>query len=185
MSLFVAVDPSPAALASLAAVVSSLRERPAGLRWVPPQRWHLTVAFYGEVVDRRLGELTEWLGRAADRSPAGTVELAGAGTFPPTAGRARVLWAGLAGDLPALTRLAAAAAAAGRRTGIAVADRPWRPHLTLARAGAAPVDCGDLVGALAGYRGPPWAAPELRLVRSSLGPPSRYETLARWPLHPT
>ncbi|MGH8869144.1 MAG: 2'-5' RNA ligase family protein, partial [Actinomycetes bacterium] len=84
-----------------------------------------------------------------------------------------------------LRRLAATTAAAARRTGLDVDHRPYRPHLTIARA-RQPVDVGPLLDRLSDHRGPAWTAGSLHLVRSRLAAHadrgSVYETVASWPL---
>jgi RNA 2',3'-cyclic 3'-phosphodiesterase len=176
MRLFVAVDPPAGALVHLDEAVAPVRQDRPDLRWAPPARWHLTLAFLGEVEERHLPELTTRLARSCARHPVAELALAGAGRFD-----GRVLWAGVAGEVPALSRLAAAVAAAARRSGIAVEERRFRPHVTLARS-REPVDLRPAVAALAGYAGSPWQADRVRLVRSVLGPAPRHEELASWPL---
>jgi RNA 2',3'-cyclic 3'-phosphodiesterase len=177
--LFVAVYPPPAAVESLAAAFPPL---PPPWRVVPVPQWHLTLAFLGEVSESRIAELEQRLGRAAARSDPLRLGLAGAGAFP-SARRARVLWAGVTGDRDGLVRLAERASAAARRVGVAIEDRRYRPHLTLARArvprGA---DATDVVVGLAGYAGPDWPGGELVLVRSVLGSVVRHERITGWAL---
>lgn len=83
-----------------------------------------------------------------------------------------------------LAPLAASVAAAARRAGAPPPDegRRYRPHLTLARC-REPADVTAVTAALADFRGRPWMATEIRLVRSNLGGQTpRYEDLGRWPL---
>lgn len=178
MRLFVALTPSPAAIDHLAAAVAGVRARgaPVDLRWVAPDRWHLTLCFLGEVADARVPELRGRLARRAARATPMTLRFARVGRFG-----GRLLWCGLAGDLDQLGALASATAAAARRTGLEVEDRRYRPHLTLARA-RGPVDLRGLVDVLAGYDGPLWTADTLHLVRSRLGPDPSYDDVASWPL---
>lgn len=197
MRLFVAVDPPPTALAALRAGLAQARTAteatPAqrtddpiagpSLRWVDPALWHLTLAFFAEVGDSRLTELSARLARAAGRHRPVSLRLAGAGCFPSRRSRATVLWSGVAGDREPLTRLAASLTAAGRRVGAKVDARTYRPHLTLARS-RTPVDLGPVVSALAGHHGPSWTATQVHLVRSWLGPRPRHERLAAFPLGP-
>jgi 2'-5' RNA ligase len=88
----------------------------------------------------------------------------------------------------ALRRLAEAAEAAGRRMGLQKEERRFHAHLTVARAARGPVDLRPYAAALAGYRGEPWTARELALVRSNLpergvpGEQPRYEQVTAWPL---
>ena len=175
MRLFVAVAPPAAALADLDQVIGARDEQ---LRWVPPEQWHLTLVFCGEVAERHVGELTERLNRVGGRTAPFTLRLAGAGTFPKQAARARVLWAGLDGDVTSLSWLAERCVAAARRTGIDVEDRPYRPHLTLARARSDSVDARDAMSRLSSYDGKPWTVSSIRLVHSTLGAKVRHETLA-------
>ncbi|MFC1435200.1 RNA 2',3'-cyclic phosphodiesterase [Streptacidiphilus sp. N1-3] len=192
MRLFAAVVPPPAAIGELAAAVTSLQALPqaAPLRWTAESTWHLTLAFLGQVDAADLDALGGRLAEAAatvDRTS--RLRLAGGGRFGE-----RALWAGVQGDTHALGRLAEEVAAAARATGIAVDERPFRAHLTLARSGAsraggpapAGTDLAPLVAALADFSGTAWPAAELLLMRSHLGVgPAHYETVGKWPLGAT
>lgn len=180
MRLFAAVVPPASVLAHLEDAVAAVPDD-ADLRWTATEARHLTLAFYGEVPDETVSDLEERLERAARRSSALELRLAGAGRFD-----GRVLWMGCAGDVERLRRLAQAAAAAGRRAGVPTHERrPFRPHVTLARC-RRPVDLRPQVAVLAAYEGPAWSAETLSLVRSHLGAGDggrpRYETLAGWQL---
>ena len=182
MRLFVAVPPPAEQLRALDA---ALGVRDESLRWVPPEQWHLTLVFCGEVSPTVVPELTERLARGAARTPRFELNLAAAGSFPRQAARARVLWVGLGGELETLTRLAERCSAAARRSGIGVEDRPFRPHLTVARCGR-PTEVTAWVRLLDGYRGPTWQADRLTLVASHLGEGPRrrprYEDVGSFPL---
>jgi RNA 2',3'-cyclic 3'-phosphodiesterase len=178
MRLFVAVTPPPDAVAQLWSAAAGVRAAQPGLRWTAPEQWHLTLAFLGEVDDGPRQDLTERLGRAAARHGPMTLALRGAGRFGD-----RVLWTRVDGDVERLRGLAASVRAAARRARVPVEDRPYRPHLTLARSRGA-ADLRPAVDALAGYAGTPWAASELHLVRSYLGAGpgggARHEVLVSW-----
>jgi 2'-5' RNA ligase len=180
MRLFVALVPPADALAELAAAVEALGVTP-GVRWTRPEQWHVTLAFLAEVDDRARAALAERLGRVAHRHPPPTLALSGGGRF----GR-QVLWTRVDGDRQALRRLADSVRAAARRSGLPTDPRPFRPHLTLARAGNPAPDLAPIAAALRGFAGRPWSAPDLLLVRSVLGAgpggTARHETMARWPL---
>lgn len=179
MRLFVAIVLPPEQVQALDELIA---ERDPQLRWVPLTQWHLTLVFCGEVGEASVPELSERLARAAARTPRFVVNLAGAGSFPKQASRARVLWVGLGGELSTMTRLAERCAAAARRTGIEVEDRPYRPHLTLARARRDTVDVRSHLQRLSSYAGEPWRVDAIRLVHSTLGAQVRHETLAEFPL---
>ncbi|MEU3794713.1 RNA 2',3'-cyclic phosphodiesterase [Streptomyces fructofermentans] len=185
MRLFAAVLPPPEAAAELASAAEALRELPGAgdLRWTGRPGWHFTMAFYGEVPDEAVPDLSARLERAARRTGPFPLALRGGGRFGD-----RALWVGAAGDVHALRLLAGRAEAAGRRAGLPGEDRHrYRPHLTLAR-GRAAADLAPYVASLDGFTGRTWTVAELSLVLSRLprsgvpGEQPRYETLARWPL---
>lgn len=182
MRLFAAVDPPAEEKARLLDWLASAQLDSTALRLTPSDQWHLTIAFYGETPAALVVELTERLGRAAGRSPAMSLQLAGTGSFPADPARARVLWVGVDGDTVELAHLADRAAAAGRRIGLEMEKRRYRPHLTIARPRQGLADLTDTLAALPPYRGEPWRATTVRLVRSHLGPPVRHETVDELPL---
>jgi 2'-5' RNA ligase len=147
------------------------RQAGPALRWVDPDQWHVTLAFYGEVPDDRVPALVEHLSRRARRVAPLALHLSGSGSFGPPS-RPRVLWLGVAGDddeaAHALTRLAGSARAAGRKVGLEVPDRASTAHVTLARA-RHPADLGPVHEALAVLPPLCWTAPAVHLVRSDLG----------------
>ncbi|AUH45047.1 RNA 2',3'-cyclic phosphodiesterase [Streptomyces sp. CMB-StM0423] len=199
MKLFAAVIPPAEVLGELAEAVARLRRLPGAgrLRWVPPEGWHLTVAFYGQVPAGSVAELEERLARAARRRGPVGLRLAGGGRFSDT-----VLWAGAAGDVEELGRLAASTAAAGHRTaGVPLAaqqgggggprrpERRYRPHLTLARQRhRAGTDLTPFTYALRDFTTPRRDLTTLTLIRSHPPPPGHpgaqphYEPVATWPL---
>lgn len=180
MRLFVALIPPAEVVAELRAATEALRvELGPALRWTRPEQWHLTLAFLAEVDDPTRTELADRLGRAAARAAPLTLSIGAGGRFGD-----RVLWARVRGDTERLRRLAGSVRAAARRSGLPVEDRPYRPHLTLAR--SVGTDLRPAVARLAGFEGTPWTASRLHLVRSRLGAgPGRtplYQPIEHWPL---
>lgn len=185
MRLFVAVTPPPAALAELDAAVAGLRAEWPGLRWAGQDRWHVTLAFLGEVAEERLDDLGRRLERAAARHHWLRLHVGRGGAFP-SAAKARVLCAHIDGDQQALydlRQLAASVAAAARRAGAPPPDegRRYRPHLTLARS-KHPANLSPVVAVLSGFRGTAWDASRIELILSRTGPQPSYQTIGNWPL---
>ena len=187
MRLFLALVPPPEAVEDLDAFLD-VRRAAGPFRWAGPEQLHLTLAFLGDVPERRLDELLERLARAAARRTPFDATIAGGGAFP-HASRARVIWAGLecASEEAAveLDRLAAGARAAASKSGIEVDGARFRPHITVARLGA-PAEVSNWVRLLGAYRGPSWTAASITLVESHLGQGPRgrprYDVLAELPL---
>ena len=161
MRLFVALRPPPEAVADLQ---GRLPQWPS-----PPQRWHVTLAFLGEVAE--VGPVDAALAVALAGAPAAELVLAGSGTFGPGP-----VWVGVDGDLDGLHELAARVAAAVRQAGVPLESRRFRPHLTVGRRGRPDP------ARLTGYRGPAWTAREVELVRSDLGSTVTHTVLQRYPL---
>ncbi|MEU8409408.1 RNA 2',3'-cyclic phosphodiesterase [Micromonospora sp. NPDC048842] len=192
MRLFVAVRPSVEAVNHLAAQVARLRVAAAAaagvsVRLADPADLHLTVAFLGAVESARLVEVDSALGLAVERFRNGRdavprLSLGGGGRFG--RGRSTVLWVDLRGEVEALHVLAGLIRYRLSYGRLPYDERPFRPHLTVARPGDRmdPADVeADRVG-LDGYEGPSWPASELLLVRSHLGGRPRYERIAAWSL---
>ena len=136
--LFVAVPLPDDAVTEVRQVVERVQRAglPAGardVRWVRLDGLHLTLRFLGPTPDA-LVEPTAEAVRAVAAAITGPidVEFGGAGAFP-AVGRPRALWLGISGGADALAALAAAVEEALAGIGWTPVDRPFRPHLTLAR----------------------------------------------------
>src|SRR4051794_16848653 len=98
MRLFAAVWPPDHVLDHLDLALASVRGEPSGLssavRWSAREAWHLTVAFYGDLPDGVVPDLTTDLAELAAGIAPYELALHGAGVFSH-----RTLWVGVAGDL--------------------------------------------------------------------------------------
>ncbi|CAM5654485.1 RNA 2',3'-cyclic phosphodiesterase [Streptomyces aurantiogriseus] len=186
MRLFAAVVPPEDVTRELGAEIAALRKLPGaeGLRWTGRPGWHFTLAFYGEVDEEVVPELSARLERAAHRSAPFELALSGGGQF----GHGRALWVGASGEVAALRLLADRTEAAARKAGLDMGEhRRYKAHLTVARSRDA-VDVRPYVEALDAFAGRTWTVDELVLVRSNLpksgvpGEQPRYEAVARWAL---
>ena len=126
--LFVAIDFPETVNRRLAGLAGGVR----GARWLPPEQFHLTLRFIGEVEGGALADIAEAL--SAIRAAPFTVRLAGVGHFP-RRGQPRVLWAGVEDGPrhPGLAGLNAKIEARLRRLGLEPERRNFAPHVTLAR----------------------------------------------------
>lgn len=133
LRLFVALDLGPAVSAGVARAIASARLAAPQAKWVVPDGAHLTLAFLGAVEEAHVPAITAALAQAtAGRGPL-ALSVGGAGTFGKAA-YPRVVWLGVTGEVRALASLQRAVAAALAPLGFPQEDRPFHPHLTLARA---------------------------------------------------
>lgn len=188
LRLFAALVPPVAALDHLDDFLEPRRAADPELRWAALPHWHLTLAFAAEVPEYLLDDVTERLAAAASRRRLGPLAIAQGGAFPDP-DRARVLWAGLAHDVPSESH-ELAALARGCRTAFATAGaqvdgQRFRAHLTLARL-RHPANVTRWVRVLQVYAGPRWTPEAVSLIASHLGEgprrTPRYEILASCPL---
>jgi 2'-5' RNA ligase len=154
------------------------------VRLIPRDRWHLTLAFLGEVDPDRVPDAQDALGKAVAGWQAGgpRLRLAGGGRFG--RGRFTIVWTGVAGEVAAVTDLSKAVRRQLKRARLPFDPKPFRPHLTLARPSGrlSPTEVAADLATLHGYQGPPWTVDELRLVRSHLGPNPVYEPVTAFGL---
>ncbi len=119
--LFVGIDLPAEVKSSLARLSTGM----AQVRWVEPERLHLTLRFIGMVDDGLANDIAAALQRIEASSFALT--LAGVGHF-----REHTLWVGVERN-PALISLQAGIERAMRGVGLPADPRPYAPHVKLAR----------------------------------------------------
>jgi 2'-5' RNA ligase len=128
---FVALEIPADARQRIAAVMDALRPRLRGVRWLRPERVHLTLRFLGEATDAQVEAMAGSLAEAAARCTAARVEVGGLGMFPER-GSPKVLW--LDSALPAsMLALQCACEEAAVGCGFAPENKAFRPHITLGR----------------------------------------------------
>lgn len=123
--LFVAIDLPEQIKRTLARFSSEI----PSARWVGSEELHLTMRFIGEVDQETFSSIKTVL--AGVKFPAFPLSICGVGHFPP--GRhPRVLWVGL-GPCDPLIQLQQEIEIALLDAGITADERPFSPHITLAR----------------------------------------------------
>jgi RNA 2',3'-cyclic 3'-phosphodiesterase len=135
MRIFIALDIPEEIRTALSKYMERARSLVPEARWARVEGLHVTLKFVGEVSDARLAEMKTAL--TSVKTEPFDVRFTGAGFFP-NANAARVFWAGVEGA-DALPRLASAVDAALARLGFAKEEKPYHPHLTLARASNHPL----------------------------------------------
>jgi len=167
--VFFALWPDDAVRAALAALAGEVA-RETGGRPPAQSNVHLTLAFLGEQPARRVDALLDLASSLGGTRFA--LSLDEIGCFR----RSGVAWLGASAPQPDLLALQMDLALALRHDGFPVDERPYTPHLTLARRIRAPIH-RNLTKPIV------WAVSSFALVASELGGKApTYRTLADWPL---
>ena len=175
LRLFVAVTLPADAREAIARVIQGLRAADlTGVRLVDPDGVHLTLKFLGNVDSSRVPALTGALDAVGEGAAPFALHLRGVGVFPDRRSP-RVLWAGVSGDTEVLAALARRVDDACANVGFAREQRPFSPHLTLARLrDRASADerqrAGTLLADIGPAPGESFAVEAFHLIRSTLTP---------------
>lgn len=180
MRLFLALPVSPQVGDQLAALVKRLQRADDDLRWMPPEAWHVTLQFLGNTAPEQSECLLSRLSITTVDPVA--VHLGEVGFFE----RAGIFHVAVQ-RTPELLLLQQRVLVATSKCGFIAEDRPYSPHITLARnRGRGPGIRKLKARGIGGPRFSPFTAEEFLLYESfpsSTG--SRYEVRARFPLGST
>ena len=127
MRLFIGIPLAANVNDALEKLVRSLRCDGDGLRWSSLESWHITLQFLGETSEERYRCVEARLKDV--RSPEVPIRLEGTGFFE----RAGVFFAGVSVSAEML-ELEKRVLTATAQCGFVAEDRPFHPHVTLARA---------------------------------------------------
>ena len=131
---FIAIDLPQEVKEYLGQLTHDLAKQAPGhaVRWVKPERMHLTFRFLGETEETLIPNLGRALDEVVAQQRPFMLFLDGFGCFP-NCKRPRVLWAGIGGDMGAAEQLKKAIDQALIPFGWQAETRPFRPHLTVGR----------------------------------------------------
>lgn len=181
--VFVSVGLSAEARETLVDAMERIRsEIPDGIQWARPDGMHLTLKFLGNIPSANVSPLLGCVGELASDNRGFGLKLTGLGMFP-NRRKPRVLWAGVGGDMGALSSLQQAAEAAINALGYPPEQRPFRPHITLGRPrrSASDPQLARIGAVVSGLTPPPpvdWQVDCVDVMRSELHPSgARYTVL--------
>jgi 2'-5' RNA ligase len=129
---FIAIIPPTTLQQTMAEIRQVFQRLSLPWRWVPPDHIHLTLRFLGNVPDESVPSLLQAIEQASQGQIAFPLRARVLGCFPRPA-RPRVLWVGLEDPSQTLRRLNERLIAALTPLGFPPEERPFHPHLTLAR----------------------------------------------------
>ena len=132
MRVFIAI-PLPVDLkAKLAALQQEFRRLPLEAAWVRDAGFHITLKFLGEVDSAQIGPIFSCMTEAVQQYHPFSLALHGVGVFPHESSP-RVLWVGIQDETGLLSQIQQTLEAGLVQIGYPSEDRPFAPHLTLAR----------------------------------------------------
>lgn len=150
---FIAISVSEEIYGRLDEIITDLKERlpDAPLRWVPPKNIHLTIKFLGNVSESNMVVLKDTLQREISSHPSFEISVGRFGAFP-SVNRPRVLWVGMEAPKQLFT-IQVGIENLTARLGYPKEDRPFSPHLTLARVArnASPQEVRSISQTISGY----------------------------------
>jgi RNA 2',3'-cyclic 3'-phosphodiesterase len=179
---FLALDPPEEILREIGRIQGRLQKLIGGeIRWIRPEAIHLTLKFFGDISENDVASIAVVVEKAAVGAAPFTLSIGGAGVFPDQR-RPRVLWLGMTGDVPRLLSFQRELEGELGMIGFPEEERPFRPHLTLARI-KSPRGLTGLEKALEkgeGYAAGQFTASGIGLIRSELTPRGGIYTKLKW-----
>lgn len=159
-----------------------LQERLRFKRWVHPADLHITIKYLGETDFKTANRVKERLRYTAKLQKPFTLSIGGLSTFGnPTS--PRILWAGIHGEIDVLHQVFEQVEKEMVAIGFRPEDRPYNPHLTLARSflGGSLNKEEIVLAAQPKEEVLKWEVRELVLYQSHLGRTPMYQPLAIFP----
>ena len=144
---FLAIDLPSALHSAIGQNLRTVKRALPGLSWSKTENLHVNLKFLGETTESHVDQIRRAVEPAVSGVSPFVIELKGFGVFPDHRSP-RVLWVGLGGDLGGLSMLAECVEHAVVPLGFPQEDRPFRPHLTVARVKKDHREVGHVLGTL-------------------------------------
>ncbi len=169
MRCFIAIEIPDAIQALLLCVQEELKRNIRGASWVKRGNIHLTLRFLGDVAPNQISTIKNAIEKVANRRPPFSMKIGGIGAFPnPT--RPRIIWAGVKTGANEVVAISKEIDAGLGQHGFGRDEKPFRPHLTLARVKRR-INLKPLVDVFQQYdtiNGATLIVDQIRVVRSEL-----------------
>ena len=129
---FLAIELPEPILRKIEEVEADLKSARADVRWVNPEKIHLTLKFFGNIEESRIDSIFKSIEEPVRNTLQFSLKVQGVGAFP-SMKSPRVIWMGLVNGSQILTSLQKEIETELEKVGFQAEDRPFRPHLTLGR----------------------------------------------------
>ncbi len=129
---FLAIELPKPIVRKIEEVQADLRSAQADVRWVSPEKIHLTLKFFGNIEESRIDSIFKSIEEPVRNTLPFSIRVQGIGAFPHVK-NPRVIWLGLVTGSQILTSLQKQIETQLEKIGFQPEDRPFHPHLTLGR----------------------------------------------------
>lgn len=168
---FVALKLPESIISSIKRIQEELKLYRFPVRWVRPEKIHLTIKFFGGIAESDLKNIGAAMNNCAGSYAPLSLSAKGVGVFPSIT-RPRIIWTGISGEASLLFAIRNDLENRFEETGFKKEDRPFKGHLTLGRFRER-TDSGKLIEALRkfqGFESEIFVAGKLYLYKSDLEP---------------
>ena len=147
---FLAIEIPVTVLKKIGEVQEELRFSRAEVRWVNPEKIHLTLKFFGNIEESKVEPIVESIGGPIHATSPFSLQAKGLGAFPHFR-NPKVVWLGLVDRQQIMIPLQKQLEDQLEKIGFQREDRPFQPHLTLGRTTSSR-GRDELVGRMEKYR---------------------------------
>ncbi len=129
---FLAIELPRPIIKKIEEVQEDLRSAHADVRWVNPEKIHLTLKFFGNIEESRIDPIFKSIEEPIRNTLPFSLKVRGVGAFPHLK-NPRVIWMGLVDGREVLVSFQKQIETQLEKIGFQPEDRPFHPHLTLGR----------------------------------------------------
>ena len=168
---FLAIEIPITVLNRIRKVQEDLKSSRIDVRWVNPEKIHLTLKFFGNIEESRIESIVGSIREPVQSTPPFSLQVIGLGAFPHFK-NPRVIWVGLIDGKGVLTTFQKELEGTLAKIGFEPEGRPFQPHLTVGRVRTSRGK-NDLIGKMEKHREEEFGyveAEEVVLFRSELKP---------------
>jgi 2'-5' RNA ligase len=129
---FLAIELPRAIRKKIEEIQGDLKSSYADVRWVSPEKIHLTLKFFGNIEESKIEPIVKSIEGPIQTTTPFPLRVRGMGAFPHLK-NPRVIWMGLTNGKENIISLQQRLEVLLEKIGFQTEDRPFHPHLTLGR----------------------------------------------------
>ena len=129
---FLAIEIPRTILKKIEEVQDDLKSSRADVRWVSPEKIHLTLKFFGNIDESKIDPIVKSIEEPIRTTPPFSLKVRGVGAFPYLK-NPRVIWMGLVDGKEVLVSFQKQLERELEKIGFEPEERAFHPHLTLGR----------------------------------------------------